>query len=161
MKKLKVKLVHETNTDLKDMSEENKKHLNRILNVFLDFVEILSRRKIKEQITGSDEDFEMILATNKILGDENDILKKKIKQLEEYEYDEKNNRFYEYAKKSDNPKRAICPKCKKEEMENEEDEFPNDDHLLRPLIHSVYGDKKYHGVYCWFHGEVWFDKENL
>ena len=67
------------------------------------------------------------------------------------DYDEKNNRFYEYAKKSDNPKRALCPKCK--------GLFPEP---LRPLIHSVYGDKKYHGVYCWFHGEVWFsEKEDL
>lgn len=67
------------------------------------------------------------------------------------EYDEKNNRFYKYAKKSDNPKRAICPKCEKE--------YKNSPLgiALRPLIHSVYGDKKYHGVYCWFHGETWFD----
>ena len=63
------------------------------------------------------------------------------------DYDEKNNRFYEYAKKSDNPKRASCSKCGKNSP--------------RPLIHSIYGDKKYHGVYCWFHGEVWFDKEKL
>jgi len=78
------------------------------------------------------------------------------------DYDEKNNRFYKYAKKSDNPKRAVCPKCKKEQAENA-NEFPDNDYLLRPLIHSIYGDKKYHGVYCWFHGEVWFDepKEDL
>lgn len=67
-------------------------------------------------------------------------------------HDEKTNRFYKYAKESDNPKRAICPKCK------DEDALVA---TMRPLIHSVYGDKKYHGVYCWFHGEMWFDKEDL
>ena len=67
-------------------------------------------------------------------------------------HDEKTNRFYRYAKTTDNPNRAMCPKCKPEYKD-----YP----LLavRPLIHSVYGDKKYHGVYCWHHGEVWFDKE--
>ena len=99
---------------------------------------------------GSDEDFEMILATNKKLGDENDILKEGLKQF--VDYDEKTNRFYEYGKKSDNPSRAVCPKCKDENALVT---------TLSPLIHSIYGNKKYHGVYCWFHGEVWFDKEDL
>ena len=70
--------------------------------------------------------------------------------------DEKTGRCYKYAKKSDNPKRAMCPKCKKEQAKIIQ-EFPDNDHLLRPLIHSI--DDKYHGVYCWFHGEVWFDEE--
>ena len=53
MQKLKAEWINESKiSDLKDMSEEKKKHLNRILNVFLDFLEILLRRKIKEQITG-------------------------------------------------------------------------------------------------------------
>ena len=52
MQKLKAKLVYETSTDLKDMPQEKKEHLNRVLNVFLDFVDILLRRKTKEQITG-------------------------------------------------------------------------------------------------------------
>ncbi|MBA7470145.1 hypothetical protein ES707_05423 [subsurface metagenome] len=79
------------------------------------------------------------------------------------EHDEQTNRYYRYSKKSDNPKRAVCPECKKEMPKNVYG-LPNDDYLLRPLIHSTRGNKKYHGVYCWFHGAVWFDlwnKEDL
>lgn len=66
-------------------------------------------------------------------------------------YDEKTNRFYRYAKESDNPHSAICPKC--------EPEYEKKEDALRPLIHSIYGDKKHHGIYCWFHGEVWFSEK--
>jgi len=53
MQKLKAIWTDESNmTDLADMSEDKKNYLKRILSVFLDFVEILLRRKIKETITG-------------------------------------------------------------------------------------------------------------
>ena len=83
-----------------------------------------------------------------------------IKAGEGEEHDELTNRYYRYAKKSDNPKRAVCPKCKQEQAENIH-ECPDNDHLLRPLIHSTRSDKKYHGVCCSIHGVMWFDKKDL
>ena len=53
MKKLEAKWINESKiSDLKDMSQKNKELLGRTLNVFLDFMEILLRRKVKEQIKG-------------------------------------------------------------------------------------------------------------
>lgn len=70
-------------------------------------------------------------------------------------YDNKTGRWYKYAKKSDSPKAATCPRCRAEALAKKSKNvtifIP-----VSPMIYST-SNKRHYGIYCSRHGEVWLD----
>ncbi|HEC87922.1 MAG TPA: hypothetical protein ENI52_01240 [Thermoplasmata archaeon] len=55
-------------------------------------------------------------------------------------YDEKNNRLYRFVSETENPFKGKCPLC---------------DNYCSLIITIT--NKHHYGIYCPYHGEVWFD----